>query len=120
MVRTRADEIEKSSIARLDRMEIMIQDMAETLRQQQQPPPPPPLPLMPIPPPMQGNQMDDRTITLTKEFKKMKPPQFCGGLDPLKAEAWVLGIVKLFELFSCSKEQKLLLAAFTLKGEECG
>ncbi|GMP22048.1 hypothetical protein CsSME_00000233 [Camellia sinensis var. sinensis] len=36
----------------------------------------------------------------------MKPPQFHGGLDPLKAEAWVLGIEKLFEVFPCSDTQK--------------
>ena len=120
MVRTRGDEIEESSTARLDRMERLIQEMAETLRQQQewqqqwqQPHPPPPPPAPPVP----DNQNDDRIIALTKEFKKMKPPQFHGGLDPLKAEAWVLGIEKLFEVFSCSETQKVLLAAFMLEDE---
>ena len=87
MVRTKGDEIEESSTTRLDRMERLIQEMAETLRQQQewqqqwqQPHPPPPPPAPPVP----DNQNDDRTIALTKEFKKMKPPQFHGGLDPLK------------------------------------
>ena len=90
MVRTRGDEIEESSTARLDRMERLIQEMAETLRQQQewqqqwqQPHPPPP----PLAPPVPDNQNDDRIIALTKECKKMKPPQFHGGLDSLKAEA---------------------------------
>ena len=105
MVRTRGDEIEESSTAKMDRMERLIQEMTETLRQQQQwqqqrqqphPPPPPPVP------PVQDNQNDDRIIALTNEFKKMKPPQFHGGLDLLKAEAWVLGIEKLFEVYPCS------------------
>ncbi|XP_028127142.1 uncharacterized protein LOC114323682 [Camellia sinensis] len=45
----------------------------------------------------------------------MKPPQFHGGLDSLKAETWVLDIEKLFEVFPCSKTQKVLLATFTLE-----
>ena len=120
MVRTRGDEIEESSTAKIDRMERLIQEMAETLRQQQewqqqwqQPHPPPP----PQAPPVPDNQNDDRIIALTKEFKKMKPPQFHGGLDPLKAEAWVLGIEKLFEVFPCSDTQKVLLATFMLEDE---
>ena len=120
MVRTRGDEIEESSTARLDRMERLIQEMAETLRQQpewqqqwQQPHPPPP----PSAPTVSDNQNDDRIIALTKEFKKMKPPQFHGGLDPLKAEAWVLGIEKLYEVFPCLETQKVLLATFMLEDE---
>ncbi|XP_028073412.1 uncharacterized protein LOC114275560 [Camellia sinensis] len=45
----------------------------------------------------------------------MKPPQFHGGLDPLKSKAWVLGIEKLFEIFPCLETQKVLLATFTLE-----
>ncbi|XP_028100720.1 uncharacterized protein LOC114300067 [Camellia sinensis] len=63
--------------------------MTEILRQQQQwqqqwqrPQPAPPVQ------PVLDVQNDDRTIALTKEFKKMKPPLFHGGMDPLKAEAW--------------------------------
>ncbi|XP_028067080.1 uncharacterized protein LOC114269907 [Camellia sinensis] len=47
----------------------------------------------------------------------MKLPQFHGGLDPLKAEAWVFGIEKLFEVFPCLETQKVLLATFTLEDE---
>ncbi|XP_028111276.1 uncharacterized protein LOC114309697 [Camellia sinensis] len=50
--------------------------------------------------------MGDCTIALTREFKKMKPPVFHGGIKPLKAEAWVLGIEKLFEVFPCTEAQK--------------
>ncbi|XP_028099393.1 uncharacterized protein LOC114298942 [Camellia sinensis] len=118
MVRTRADELEESSTARLDRMERMIQDMAETLRQQWQwqeqwqhlqPSPP----VQPIP----DFHNDARKIVLTKEFKKMKSPSFCGGVDPLKAEAWVLSIKKLFEVFPCVETQKVQLATITLEDE---
>ncbi|XP_028118063.1 uncharacterized protein LOC114315649 [Camellia sinensis] len=47
----------------------------------------------------------------------MKPPQFHGGLNPLKDEAWVLGIEKLFQVVPCLETQKALLATFTLKDE---
>ncbi|XP_028090324.1 uncharacterized protein LOC114290592 [Camellia sinensis] len=92
--------------------------MAEAIRQQQQwqqqqqPPPPP---LMPVPPPAPGCQPETCAIALTREFKKMKPPVFHSGIEPLKAEAWVLGIEKLFEVFPCTKAQKVQLAAFTLE-----
>ncbi|XP_028105360.1 uncharacterized protein LOC114304399 [Camellia sinensis] len=73
---------------------------------------------MPVPSPVvQDYQADDRTIALTKEFKKMKPPLFKEGIDPLKVETWVLGIKKLFEVFPCTEGQKVLLAAFTLEDE---
>ncbi|XP_028065933.1 uncharacterized protein LOC114268900 [Camellia sinensis] len=62
---------------------------------------------------------EDQTITLTKEFKKMKPPIFKGGIDPMKAEAWVLYVEKLFEVFPCTEAQKVQLAAFTLEDEAC-
>ncbi|XP_028110669.1 uncharacterized protein LOC114309174 [Camellia sinensis] len=47
----------------------------------------------------------------------MKPPSFKGGIEPMKAEAWVLGIKKLFEVFPCTEAQKVQLAAFTLEDE---
>ncbi|XP_028056179.1 uncharacterized protein LOC114260296 [Camellia sinensis] len=62
-------------------------------------------------------QNDDRTIALTKEFKKMKPPSFHGDVDPLKADAWVLGIEKLIAVFRCLETQKMQLATFTLEDE---
>ncbi|XP_028060552.1 uncharacterized protein LOC114264145 [Camellia sinensis] len=66
---------------------------------------------------VQDFHAEDRTITLTKEFKKMKPPSFKGGIEPMKAEGWVLGIEKLFEVFPCTEIQKVQLAAFTLEDE---
>ncbi|XP_028083299.1 uncharacterized protein LOC114284562 [Camellia sinensis] len=64
---------------------------------------------------MQDLQNDDRTIALTKEFKKIKPPTFHEGVDPLKVEAWVLGIEKLFEVFLCLEAHRVQLETFTLK-----
>ncbi|XP_028071222.1 uncharacterized protein LOC114273622 [Camellia sinensis] len=47
----------------------------------------------------------------------MKPPLFKGGIEPMKAEAWVLGIEKLFEVFPCTEAQKVQLATLTLEDE---
>ncbi|XP_028091544.1 uncharacterized protein LOC114291857 [Camellia sinensis] len=47
----------------------------------------------------------------------MKPPSFKGGIEQMKAEAWVLGIEKLFEVFPCTQVQKVQLAASTLEDE---
>ncbi|XP_028097039.1 uncharacterized protein LOC114296912 [Camellia sinensis] len=72
---------------------------------------------MPVPPPAPGCQPETCTIALTRKFKKIKPPVFHGGIEPLKAEAWVLGIEKLFEVFLCTKAQKVQLASFTLEDD---
>ncbi|XP_028099488.1 uncharacterized protein LOC114299014 [Camellia sinensis] len=45
----------------------------------------------------------------------MKLPTFMGGIEPLKAETWMLETEKLFEVLMCSKAQKVLLATYTLK-----
>lgn len=110
------DDPEDSTSAQLDKMERMIMEMAETLRQQQQQqqrqqPPPPPVP----PPVVQDYQAEDRTITLTKEFKKMKPPLFKGGIDPMNAEAWVLGVESLNNFFNL-----LILGNFFLPNKLVG
>ncbi|XP_028088575.1 uncharacterized protein LOC114289119 [Camellia sinensis] len=47
-----------------------------------------------------------------------KPPSFKGGIELMKAEAWVLGIEKLFEVFPCTEAQKVQLAAFSLEDKE--
>ena len=44
----------------------------------------------------------------------MNLPRFQGGIEPMKAEAWVLEMEKLFEIFPSTDAQKVSLAAFTL------
>ena len=74
------------------------------------PPPPPPVPQVPPQPALYG----DGTIDLIRDFKKIKPPRFQGGIEPMKAEAWVLEMEKLFEIFPSTDTQKVTLTAFTL------
>ncbi|XP_028106690.1 uncharacterized protein LOC114305756 [Camellia sinensis] len=47
----------------------------------------------------------------------MKPPTFLGGIEPLKAETWLLEMEKLFEVFPYTKTHMVLLATYTLKDE---
>ena len=100
-----------SSEARMARLERMMELITERLDQQQnqQPPPPPP-----VQPEQNVNVNDVDIIALTHKFSKMKPPSFQGGLEPLKAEAWVLVTEKLFEVFPRPEAHKVLLATFTL------
>ena len=108
-----ANEPESSSTeARMERMERMMELITARLEQQNQQPPPPPV----LPEP-NVNVNDGDIIALTHKFSKMKPPSFQGGLEPLKAEAWVLETEKLFEVFPCSEANKVLLATFTLQEE---
>ncbi|XP_028117247.1 uncharacterized protein LOC114314916 [Camellia sinensis] len=111
------DESESSN-ARIDRLERMVEALTGLVRQQQQqsqqqqrqpfsPPPPPPVQMEPI--------INGDIITQTRKYKKLKPPEFVGGIEPLKAEAWVLETEKIFEVFPCTDAYKVLLATFTLK-----
>ncbi|XP_028059890.1 uncharacterized protein LOC114263524 [Camellia sinensis] len=79
-------------------------------QQRQQPLPPPPLLVQ-----VESNNHD--IINLTQKFMKMEPPTFLGGIEPLKAETWLLEMEKLFEVFPCSATEKVLLATYILKDE---
>lgn len=53
------------------------------------------------------------------DFKKMKPPTFAGELKNLEdAQAWFLGMKKLFELHDYIKNMKAWITIFNLKGKE--
>ncbi|XP_028084499.1 uncharacterized protein LOC114285631 [Camellia sinensis] len=93
-------------------MEQMLATLTKVVMQQQrqQPLPPPPLPA-------QVEMGTGDVINLTQKFMKMKPPTFYDGIEPLKAETWLLEMEKLYEVFPCSEVQKVLLATYTLKDE---
>ncbi|XP_028089003.1 uncharacterized protein LOC114289466 [Camellia sinensis] len=78
------DAIE-SSKARMSCMKQMLAALTKSFRQQ--PLPPPPLPI-------QVEPDNNDIINLTQKFMKMKPPTFFGGIEPLKAETWLLKMEK--------------------------
>ncbi|XP_028052079.1 uncharacterized protein LOC114256624 [Camellia sinensis] len=93
-------------------MEEMISALTEAIAQQQR------QQLMPSMPPLVQIELDNNDIiNLMQKFMKMKPPTFLGGIEPLKTETWLLKIEKLFEVFSCTETQKVLLMTYTLKDE---
>ena len=112
MENTRSDGIGESSEARINRMEQMLAALTEAITQQQRQQPLPPSSL-----PVQVEPNNNDVINLTQKFMKMKLPTFLGGIEPLKAEIWLLEMEKLFEVFPCSETQKVLLATYTLKYE---
>ena len=105
MERTRNVGESEPSDARISWLEEMVEALTENLKQQQQG-------QTCVPEPVSYDM-----ITLTQKYNKMKPPEFLGGIEPLKAEAWVLETEKIFEVFPCTVAQKVLLATFTLKEE---
>ncbi|XP_028101206.1 uncharacterized protein LOC114300543 isoform X1 [Camellia sinensis] len=112
MENARGNDVSESSEPRMGRMEQMLAALTEAMTQQQrqQPIPPPP-------PPVLAEPDNNDIINLTQKFMKMKTPTFFGGIEPLKAKTCLLEMEKLFEVFSCSATQKVLLAIYTLKDE---
>jgi len=53
-----------------------------------------------------------------EDFKNVKPPTFNGEMKKLEdAEAWLLGMKKLFRLYKYSKNMKAKIVTFILKGK---
>ena len=44
-------------------------------------------------------------LTAVKEFLKLKPPTFKGGVDPVRTNEWIAELEKNFELLQCSDQQ---------------
>ena len=54
---------------------------------------------------------------ISDEFKKENPPTFDGGLKkPEEAEAWILGMKKLFELHEYSDNMNSMIYILILRG----
>ncbi|XP_028053127.1 uncharacterized protein LOC114257555 [Camellia sinensis] len=108
MENARSNDASEFFEAQISHMEQMLAALTESLRQQ---------PLPPQLPPVQVELDNNDIINLTQKFMKMKAPTFLGGIEPLKAETWLLKIEKPFEVFPCSKTQKVILATYTLKDQ---
>ena len=51
-----------------------------------------------------------------RDFFRMNPSEFHGGLDPIKAHEWVANMEGIFEIVQCSEENKVVFASHSLKG----
>ena len=64
------------------------------------------------------NQVQEPTVTdMIYQFKKLKPPKFQGGADPLKYEEWMRRMENLFEIMECPDRFKVALATYQFVGE---
>ena len=59
----------------------------------------------------------DRARSLLMDFRRMDPPRFLGGPDPVAAERWKSEVTKIFTTMRCSTEERVPLAVFLFQGE---
>ncbi|KAG5553992.1 hypothetical protein RHGRI_011757 [Rhododendron griersonianum] len=111
---------------RMARMELMMNNLVGVVQNLQQhvlpPPPPPPAGMGPPPPPpppppeipLPVGQGDEPNV---KEFLKMGPPTFIGGMDPRTVKSWFSALEKIFKVMRCRDHQKVFLTVYQLQGE---
>lgn len=51
-----------------------------------------------------------------RDFFRINPPEFQGGLDPLKAHEWLSYIERVFQIVHCSEENKVIFSSHMMKG----
>ncbi|XP_050916547.1 uncharacterized protein LOC127131677 [Lathyrus oleraceus] len=51
-----------------------------------------------------------------RDFFRMNPPEFHGGLNPVKARKWITGMERIFRIVHCSEENKVVFASHMMKG----
>ncbi|XP_057492462.1 uncharacterized protein LOC130778074 [Actinidia eriantha] len=47
------------------------------------------------------------SVAVVRQFLKLKLPTFKGGMDPIKANDWILAMEKNFRLLRCGEQQKV-------------
>ncbi|XP_050914828.1 uncharacterized protein LOC127129747 [Lathyrus oleraceus] len=51
-----------------------------------------------------------------REFFCMNPPEFHGGLNPVKAQEWITSMERIFQIVHCSEENKVVFTSHMMKG----
>ncbi|GFS35852.1 hypothetical protein Acr_00g0042510 [Actinidia rufa] len=57
------------------------------------------------------------SVAVVRQFLKLKPSTFKGGMDPVKANDWILVMEKNFRLLRCGEQQKVEIRSYLLAGE---
>ncbi|XP_028104763.1 uncharacterized protein LOC114303815 [Camellia sinensis] len=61
---------------------------------------------------------ESRALKITKEFFRLNPPEFTGGVEPLEAESWLEQVTKTLDILRVTDEGlRVSLASFLLKRE---
>ena len=58
-----------------------------------------------------------KNIVVERQFLKLKPSTFKGGMDPIKANDWILAMEKNFRLLRCGEQQKVEIGSYLLVGK---
>ena len=56
-------------------------------------------------------------VVVVRQFLKLKSPTFKGGMDPVKANDWLLEMEKNFRLLRCGERKKVKIDSYLLAGE---
>ncbi|GFY91777.1 hypothetical protein Acr_08g0001730 [Actinidia rufa] len=64
-----------------------------------------------------GNDNPQMTELRNMVQMLLKPPTFKGGMDPVKANDWILAMEKNFRLLRCGEQQKVEIGSYLLAGE---
>ncbi|XP_050902548.1 uncharacterized protein LOC127114490 [Lathyrus oleraceus] len=51
-----------------------------------------------------------------RDFFRMNPPEFHGGMNPVKAREWIIDMERIFWIVHCSEENKVVFASHIMKG----
>ncbi|MQM06174.1 hypothetical protein Taro_038994 [Colocasia esculenta] len=70
----------------------------------------------PLPPPPPPGLLAEEPVMLVEKFLRLQPPTYSGGPNPDTAEHWVHKIERVFVTMRCPETDKVVLAAYQLRG----
>ncbi|MQL86765.1 hypothetical protein Taro_019303 [Colocasia esculenta] len=74
-------------------------------------------PVVPVQPAVPVRPVNREEITvLVEQFLRLQPPTYSGGPNPDTAEHWIHEIERVFAIMRCPQEDRVLLAAYQLRG----
>ncbi|GFZ17217.1 hypothetical protein Acr_26g0004870 [Actinidia rufa] len=60
---------------------------------------------------------ETRDLDLIRQFLKLKPPTFKGGMDPVKVNDWILAMEKILDCSDVESSRKVEIGSYLLAGE---
>ena len=59
--------------------------------------------------------MSVENVAVVRQFLKLKPPTFKGGMNPVKVNDWLSEMEKNFRLLRCGERQKVVCTYWQVK-----
>ena len=66
---------------------------------------------------VENQEVPAANIDLVKQFLKLKPLTFIGGMNPIKGNKWLTEMENNFWLLRCNEVQKVKISSYLLIGE---